>query len=45
MGKNYLSAGDRAPDLALTAGDLSSVALSSLWREQTVLLTFLRHFG
>ncbi|MBI5880055.1 MAG: hypothetical protein HZB53_20590 [Chloroflexi bacterium] len=45
MSTNYLSVGDRAPDLSLTAGDLSRVALSSLWREHAVLLTFLRHFG
>lgn len=45
MSTTSLSIGDKAPDLELTAGDLSPVALSSLWREQTVLLTFLRHFG
>ncbi len=45
MAAYRLRIGDRAPDLTLTAGDLSRVALSSLWREQPVLLTFLRHFG
>jgi peroxiredoxin len=45
MAANRLSAGDKAPDLTLTAGDLSKVMLSSLWRGQPLLLTFLRHFG
>jgi peroxiredoxin len=40
-----LSAGDIAPDISFQTGTGETLQLSSLWREQPVLIYFLRHFG
>jgi peroxiredoxin len=40
-----LRAGEHAPELTLTNVHSEPVALSALWRERPILLTFLRHFG
>ena len=34
-----------APDVSLERADGQSVSLDRLWRERTVVLVFLRHFG
>ena len=34
-----------APSVTFGRGDGSNVALADLWREGTVVLAFLRHFG
>lgn len=40
-----LKVGDVAPDVTLTRSDDSQVALSTLWPDGPVFLSFLRHFG
>ena len=42
---HHLRAGEPAPDLLLVNVQGQLVALSSLWPERPLLLTFLRHFG
>jgi peroxiredoxin len=37
--------GDTAPDVTLRDARGEAVTLSSLWRERTLVLVFLRHFG
>jgi peroxiredoxin len=37
--------GDRAPDATVLNTQGQPVALSEVWRDGPVLLTFLRHFG
>jgi peroxiredoxin len=40
-----LTVGDSAPDVELTNAEGQPVRLSELWREQPIVLLFLRHFG
>ncbi len=40
-----VAVGDPAPDLTLKASTGKKIALSTLWREQSCVLIFLRHFG
>jgi len=40
-----LRTGQPAPDVTFGRSDGADVALGSLWREGTVVLAFLRHFG
>ena len=40
-----LQPGDLAPDAEMIDAQGKAVALSSLWADGPVLLTFLRHFG
>ena len=40
-----LQTGQRAPEVTFGRGDGSDVALADLYREGTVVLAFLRHFG
>lgn len=42
---HHLRAGEPAPHFTLTDVQGQPVALSSLWPERPLLLTFLRHFG
>jgi hypothetical protein len=42
---HHLRAGEPAPYLVLFDVRGESIALSSLWPERPLLLTFLRHFG
>jgi peroxiredoxin len=44
MGRQ-LKAGDFAPDLKVVNADVETIALSSLWADKPVVLSFLRHFG
>ncbi len=40
-----LQIGDFAPDTQVINADGESIELSSLWADQPVVLSFLRHFG
>jgi len=40
-----LKVGDIAPSIPVTDADGNTLALSSLWSDKPVVLTFLRHFG
>ncbi len=40
-----LQVGDLAPDITLLNGRGQTVSLASYWKQGTVLLVFLRHFG
>jgi peroxiredoxin len=42
---NHLRFNDRAPDLELLDADGKPVRLSALWKKQTIVLAFARHFG
>jgi peroxiredoxin len=42
---NVLKVGDKAPNATLYNGEGNAVNLADTWRNQPVLLTFLRHFG
>lgn len=37
--------GDHAPDAALYSPDGGQVPAADLWREQPVIVAFMRHFG
>lgn len=39
------AADGRAPDVPVELADGSSTRLSRLWRDATLVLVFLRHFG
>ena len=41
----HLKFNDSAPDLALVSAEGNPVQLSSLWKKQTLVLAFTRHFG
>jgi peroxiredoxin len=40
-----LKAGDKAPDILIHDSAGARLNLSELWREQELVLVFLRHFG
>lgn len=40
-----LKAGEPAPDIQVVNADGETIALSSIWADKPVVLTFLRHFG
>jgi peroxiredoxin len=40
-----MTKGDRAPDSVLRDAASTEVRLSELWREHSIVLVFLRHFG
>lgn len=43
--QQLLAVGDPAPDVTLPDQDGHDVALSSLWRDRTTAIVFLRHYG
>lgn len=43
--EDSLAAGAAAPDLALTNDQGQTVCLGDLWRQQPLVLLFVRHFG
>ena len=45
MQKSQLKFNDPAPDLELLRSNGETISLSSLWKEKTILLAFIRHFG
>ncbi len=40
-----LKVGDAAPRIQVMDADGNAIALSSIWSDKPVVLTFLRHFG
>jgi peroxiredoxin len=40
-----LKVGDDAPNIQVMDADGNTLALSSMWSDKPVVLTFLRHFG
>lgn len=40
-----LAPGDRAPDVVLYSPDGGRVSVADLWRDQPVIVAFMRHFG
>jgi peroxiredoxin len=40
-----LAEGDSAPDIVVQDATGKNLHLSELWRERTLVLVFLRHFG
>ena len=40
-----LKVGDVAPSIQVVDADGNTIALSSLWSDKPVVLSFLRHFG
>ena len=43
--RNKLKRGNPAPDLSVINADGAEIALSSMWADKPLVLTFLRHFG
>jgi peroxiredoxin len=40
-----VEAGDKAPDLSMRDSSGGTIALSSLWKRNPIVLAFLRHAG
>jgi peroxiredoxin len=40
-----LKVGDKAPNIQVMDADGNTIALSALWSDKPVVLSFLRHFG